>query len=79
MSVYIIIIIIIGMKEILFINFINVIVVNIVCNIVINNGKLKLKVIFNNNFLSIFVCVKFMCFNILKLFSLFLVLFICLI
>lgn len=79
MRVYIIIIIIIGMKEILFINFINVIVVNIVCNIVINNGKLKLKVIFNNNFLSIFVCVKFMCFNILKLFSLFLVLFICLI
>ncbi|MBN4889984.1 hypothetical protein IDG70_05635, partial [Staphylococcus sp. EG-SA-26] len=39
------------------------------CNIAINNGKPKLKVIFNNNPLSISVCVKPMRFNILKLLS----------
>ncbi len=61
--------IITGMKDILPINFINAIAANTACNIAINNGKPKLKVIFNNNHLSISVCVKPMRFNILKLLS----------
>ena len=58
MSVYTMITIITGMKDILPINFINAIAANTACNIAINNGKPKLKVIFSNNPLSISVCVK---------------------
>ncbi len=53
-----------GMKEILPINFINAIAANIACNIAINNGKPKLKVIFHDHPLSISVCVKPMRLNI---------------
>ena len=45
MSVYTTITTITGMKEILPINFINAIAANTACNIAINNGKPKLKVI----------------------------------
>ncbi len=78
MRVYTTITTITGMKEILPINFINAIAANTACNIAINNGKPKLKVIFNNP-LSISVCVKPMRFNILKLLSLSTVSSICLI